>query len=239
MNWTNSGRTVVVLQPGYIPWLGFFDQMNRCDTFVYYDDVQFDKHGWRNRNRLKSPNGTHWLTVPVYHSGKGKQRICDVEVDNRQPWARKHIGTIRQFYADAPNLKDILRDLEELLTRQWDYLVDLDLATVDFVCGWLGLKRSVVRASEIDIEGTRSERLINICRYYDANKYLSGVSAKSYLDVEQFSDCGIDVQWHEYNHPTYSQQYGTFISHLSVLDLLLNCGSRSAEVLGIRERSCA
>src|SRR3989442_9456693 len=110
---STSHRTVAVLQPGYLPWLGFFDQMRRSDVFVYYDDVQFDKHGWRNRNRVKAPTGPHWLTVPVLHHGK--PRIKEVEIDERMPWARRHIGTIRQFYARATFLERYLGELDELL----------------------------------------------------------------------------------------------------------------------------
>lgn len=232
-----SDGTVVVLQPGYLPWLGFFDQMQRSDIFVYYDDVQFDKHGWRNRNRIKSPNGPHWLTVPVCHRGKDKPRICDVEIDNRQPWARKHLGTIRQFYASSPYLADFLPDLEALLSRQWDLLVDLDLAVIEQICVWLGLKPNTVRASEISVHGAQSDRLLNICQRYGACRYLSGDAAKDYLDVDQFRASGIDVEWHDYRHPTYTQLHGTFTPHLSVLDLLLNCGEGSADVLGFREGS--
>src|SRR5437667_10921821 len=104
-----ASRTVVVLQPGYLPWLGFFDQMIRSDVFVYHDDVKFDKHGWRNRNRVKSLSGApFWLTVPVRHHGLGWPRILDVQIDNRGAWARKHVGTIRQFYPRAPFLRRYL-----------------------------------------------------------------------------------------------------------------------------------
>ena len=110
--------TVVVLQPGYLPWLGFFDQMRRADVFVYYDDVQYDKHGWRNRNRIKTQDGPQWLTVPVRHGGQGFPRIIDVEIDGRTPWARKHVASVRQAYARAPFLQRYLPELEELLQRQ-------------------------------------------------------------------------------------------------------------------------
>src|SRR5712691_13506913 len=114
---STSPRTVAVLQPGYLPWLGFFDQMRRSDVFIYYDDVQFDKHGWRNRNRVKSPAGPHWLSVPVLHHGLGWPRIVDTLIDTKTRWARKHVGTLRQFYAKAPYLKRYLPELEEMLNR--------------------------------------------------------------------------------------------------------------------------
>ena len=227
-----TDRTLAVLQPGYLPWLGFFDQLQRADVFVLYDDVQFDKNGWRNRNRIKGPSGEpHWLTVPVRVNSL-TQRILDTEIDNRQPWARKHLGTIKQFYAKAPYLNRYLPELELLLTRRrWERLVDLDLAVIDLLRSWLGIERQIIRASELSIGGERSERLLNICRHFGAHHYLSGDAAKSYLDVESFTKHAIEVEWQEYHHPVYPQQHGPFVAFLSVLDLLLNCGDNSAAII--------
>lgn len=223
--------TVVILQPGYLPWLGFMDQVIRSDIFVYYDDVQFDKHGWRNRNRIKSPNGPRWLTVPVLNKGKFGQTNLEVEIDNRQPWAHKHIATTRQFYASAPHLKMYLPELEELLCSGWDNLVDLDLAVVNLICEWLHVKRKMVRSSELGISGTKSERLLKICQNFGATNYLSGDSAKDYLDVDLFAENGVSVEWQQFNHPVYPQLHGEFIPYLSVLDMLLNVGEKGFDLL--------
>jgi WbqC-like protein len=224
--------TLVVLQPGYLPWLGFFDQLRRADVFVHYDDVQFDKHGWRNRNRIKAPSGEpHWLTVPVRHAGLDWPRILDVAVDQRSPWARKHVGTIRQYYAGAPFLGRYLPALEELLHRPWERLVDLDLAVVALLCEWLGLPAPVHRSSALPAEGKKSERLLALCRHFRADRYLSGSAARSYLDVDLFAQHGIAVAWQDYRHPVYPQQHGAFVPQLSVLDLLLNCGDESARIV--------
>lgn len=220
----------MVLQPGYLPWLGFFDQMRRSDTFVYYDDVQFDKHGWRNRNRIKSPTGPHWLTVPVHREGMAQQ-IRDVKIDNRFPWARKHLGTIGQFYAQAPYLDRYLPELEALLQRRWECIVDLDVALVEMISAWLGLRPTTVRSSELGIKGEKSQRLLDICRHFGASRYLTGSAAHGYLDVDLFARQRIEVEWQSSKHPVYPQQHGEFISHLSVLDLLLNCGDESAAIL--------
>src|SRR5688500_843131 len=117
-------KTLAVLQPGYLPWLGYFDQMMRADVFVHYDDVQFDKHGWRNRNRIKTASGVAWLTVPVLHKGLGEQPIHEVSIHHDAPWQRKQIATIRQAYAHAPFLDRYLPELEQLLEQRWDLLVD-------------------------------------------------------------------------------------------------------------------
>lgn len=223
--------TVAVLQPGYLPWLGFFDQMIRCDVFVYYDDVQFDKHGWRNRNRIKTPSGPQWLTVPVLHTGRHGQPINETRIDDRLPWARKHVGSIRQNYAKAPYLADYLPDLEALLFRPWIFLVDLDLAVVDLMCRWFKIERRVERASELGIEGEKSGRLLEICKRFSADRYLSGDAAQDYLDLELFARHSVAVDWQSYRHPVYPQLHGEFMPYLSALDLVLNAGAESEIIL--------
>jgi hypothetical protein len=224
---TAAEITVVVLQPGYLPWLGFFDQLHRADVFVYYDDVQYDKHGWRNRNRIKTQTGPSWLTVPVRHGGRGFQQILDVEIDARTPWARKHVASIHQAYARAPFVARYLPVLEELLERRWERLVDLDIACAALMAEWFGLRRRIERSSTLAIEGSRSERLVNMCRHFGATKYLSGEAAKDYLDIQLFQQHGVRVEWQQYVHPTYPQLHGEFVPYLSALDLLFNCGDEA------------
>lgn len=224
--------TLAVLQPGYLPWLGFFDQMRRSDLFVIYDDVQYDKHSWRNRNRVKAASGEpFWLTVPVRHSGQGWPRILEVEIDARTAWGRKHVGTLRQFYARAPFLRRYLPELEEMLCRPWQRLVDLDLAVAGLLAGWLGLTTRTVRSSELGVPGEASDRLLALCKRFGARRYLTGDAARDYLDVGAFAREGVEVVWQEYVHPTYPQQHGAFVPYLSAVDLLLNCGDESAAVL--------
>jgi hypothetical protein len=218
---------VVVLQPGYLPWLGFFDQLRRADVFVYYDDVQYDKHGWRNRNRIKTQNGPLWLTVPVLRSGTAFPKILDVEIDRRAPWARKHLASVRQAYARAPFVDRYLPELDALLQREWTHLVDLDLACVDLLATWLHLQPRIERSSRLGINGERSERLVNICRHFGATTYVSGDAAEAYLDLALFARNGIAVEWQRYAHPVYPQQHGPFVPYLSALDLLLNCGDEA------------
>jgi len=219
--------TVVVLQPAYLPWLGFFDQLRRSDVFVYYDDVQYDKHGWRNRNRIKTHTGPLWLTVPIRHSGLGFPRILDVEIDRRTPWARKHVASIRQAYAGAPFIRRYMPEIEEVLNHPWERLVDLNLACAHMIAGWLGIVRRIERSSMLGIGGAQSQRLINICRHFGASEYVSGDAASDYLDVPLFNGSGITVTWQHFVHPVYPQLHGEFVPFLSALDLLLNCGDKS------------
>lgn len=204
--------------------------MRRSDVFVYYDDVQFDKHGWRNRNRIKTLEGPKWLTVPVRHSGLGWPLIKDVMIDGNA-WVRKHTGTLRQYYKDAPFADRYLPEFETLLREPRERLVDLDVATTAQLGKWLGIERPIVKTSELNIGGERSERLLNFCLHFGATTYLSGSAARDYLDVELFRSRGVNVVWQDYAHPTYPQLHGEFVPFLSVIDLLLNCGEDSARLL--------
>jgi WbqC-like protein family len=222
--------TLVVLQPSYLPWLGYFDQMSKADVFVWYDDVQYDKHGWRNRNRIKSPKGPLWLTVPVLHKGRALQPIDAVEIDNRLSWSRKHLRSLEQLYARAPFAGDVLPRLAEMLLRPWQRLVDLDIATTEWLASEFAIETPRYRASQMGVEGDRNTRLINFCRHFKATRYISGDAARAYLDVAQFAAAGIEVVWHAYQHPQYPQLHGEFIPYLSALDLLLNTGPAAREL---------
>jgi hypothetical protein len=225
--------TLVVLQPGYLPWLGFFDQLLRSDVFVYYDDVQFDKHGWRNRNRIKSVSGPLWLTVPILHTGRHGQKILEVEIDNRRPWAKKQLASISQSYAKAPFLSQYFPELEDALLHAPPLLAELDITLVALMSKWVGIQRRIERSSQLGIEGGQSDRLLNLCKHFDANRYISGDAAKDYLDVPMFAANGVTVEWQGYQHPTYPQLHGEFVPYLSALDLVLNVGPDS---LGILQR---
>jgi WbqC-like protein family len=223
--------TLAILQPGFLPWLGFFDQMIRSDVFVLYDDVQFDKHGWRNRNRIKTANGTAWLTVPMRHSGRQGQSIREAEIDNSRKWARKLVETVRQAYAGAPHREPYSLQFAQVLAEPGERLLDLDVRFINLISSWLDIRTQVVRSSDLGIEGSQSGRLIEICRHFGARRYLSGNAAKAYLDTELFDKACIEVVWQDYVHPRYRQLHGEFVPYLSALDLVLNMGPESPKVL--------
>jgi len=223
---------VVVLQPGYLPWIGFFKQMMESDIFVYYDDVQFDKHGWRNRNRVKTASGVQWISVPVRHKNLGKPLINEVLIDNSKIWRKKHIELIRQSYSKSPYINKYLPDLEGLLMSQdWEFLVDLNLSIVDLICEWLSIEVNIKRSSEIEVYGGKNTRIINICNRYNADVYLSGDAAKEYLDVGLFESNNIKVEWNNYKPIRYKQLYGEFVPNLSIIDLLFNMGESSIDFI--------
>jgi hypothetical protein len=220
-----------ILQPGYLPWLGFFEQMHRSDIFVLYDDVQYDKEGWRNRNRIKTPNGIQWLTVPVLLKSSEKPLILDVSINNKTNWRKKHLASIRQNYSKAPFFKEFIGVFEETYERDWECLLDIDMHFIRVLAECLGLgHKKIVRSSKLDIQGGRIERLIKICEIFGADVFYEGASGKNYIDEGDFLARGIKIEFQNFNHPEYRQLYGDFTPNLSVIDLLFNHG---AESLGI------
>ncbi|MCI0411075.1 MAG: WbqC family protein, partial [Acidobacteria bacterium] len=226
-----SHLKVAILQPSYLPWLGYFDQMRRVDVFVHYDDVQYDRDSWRNRNRIRTQQGWQWLTVPVRLGGRFGSSICEVEVDNRSDWARKHLLSLEQAYARARYVKQYLPRLESILSRKWERLVELNLALTAELASTLGLRAETRRSSGLQSRGSRTERLVAICRELGATHYLTGDAAKSYLDEPAFAQAGITVEYQSYRHPAYPQLHGGFIPYLSVVDLIFNCGPESLPML--------
>jgi hypothetical protein len=227
----NSRRTVGILQPGYLPWLGFFEQLYRSDVFVIYDDVQYEKGGWRNRNRIKAPNGVLWLTVPVLLKGKGLSLIKDVTINSSENWQKKHIKTITQNYQKAKYFEAYANPLFDILNRSYTYLIDLDLALIDWLREQLGITTPMLLASEIGISGTSERRLIDIIKFLEGDHFYEGSAGRNYLDLQLFEDAGISVTFQDYQHPRYQQLHGDFVSHLSIIDLLFNCGSQSQSIL--------
>ena len=222
---------LVVLQPSFLPWLGHLDQYDWADVFVLYDDTQYDKNGWRNRNRIMTPNGVNWVTVPVKTKGLNKPLNTEVPINNQSNWQKKMIASLRQSYSKTPHFGDYFPGLEEILSRPYELLVDLNIDTLRWLTESLGLPWKVVRSSELDIPGRKTERLVAICEKFKATDYLTGDAARDYLDEQQFENIGVKVHWHGYEHPVYDQGNEEFVPYLSVVDLLFREGPRSLEIL--------
>lgn len=221
-----------ILQPGYLPWLGFFEQMYRADLFVIYDDVQYDKEGWRNRNRIKTANGIQWLTVPVLLKSVENPPIVDVMIDNKVNWRKKHFTAVQQNYSKAPYFKNYIDIFQEAYARDWKYLVDIDMYFIYKLAECFGMAdKKIVRSSTCNIVGDRIERLINICKFFSADTFYEGAAGKNYIDQQVFLNEGIEVQFQNYQHPTYQQLYGDFMPNLSVIDLLFNHGPKSVGII--------
>ncbi|MBN1880356.1 WbqC family protein [bacterium] len=222
-----------ILQPGYFPWLGFFNQMACSDVFVYLDDVQFDRRGWRNRNRIKGPDGPIWLTVPVVQRGKFEQLLTETRIDNSQKWAFKHLKTIEFNYRTAPCFQDYFPELQQIITTSTEYLVDLDIALIEAHLRWLGLTGvRTMRASSLPVKNMdKTGRLVEICRLSGITDYISGPLCRNYLELNQFSESGIQVYLHDYHHPVYRQLHGEFVPFMGTIDLIMNEGPNSTGIL--------
>jgi len=222
----------VILQPGYLPWIGFFDLAAKSDIFVILDCVQYDKRSWRNRNRIRTPDGWQWLTVPVITKGRYLQRIDETRIDNTKNWAQKHLTAIATHYSRSPYFADYFGLLEEVLRRDWEYLLELDMRLIRALDDAFGLGTNYVMASSLSPSGRKMELLIDICKKVGANRYLNGDTGRAYLREEPFEQNGIALEFHNYTHPVYRQCYDGFVSHMSAIDLLFNYGRRSREFIG-------
>jgi hypothetical protein len=219
-------KTIAIVQSNYVPWKGYFDMIRAVDEFILYDDVQYTRRDWRNRNRIKTPAGTQWLTIPVDVKGKYLQKIKDTRVSDRD-WARRHWQCLRCSYGRAPffnAFKDRLEAFYLNETSQW--LSDINRELIQLVCSLLRVTTQIRSSSDFRLtESEPSLRLLEICRQSAANEYLSGPAARDYLDVSRFEQVGTRVRWMDYaGYPPYVQMHGSFEHAVSVLDLLFMTG---------------
>lgn len=221
---------ISIHQPQYLPWLGYFEKIDRSDTFVFLDNVQFKKNEWQNRNKIKTAEGWQWLTVPVLHNFG--QRIHEVKINNTVQWKRKHLSALLTNYSKAPFFSDYFEFFKSTFAAEWEFLTDFNIHVTRYLTEVLGLSgKQFVKASEFELRRGNTNRLIDICKKMGGDVYLSGKDGAKYLDLSKFEEEKIDVIFQEYKHPMYSQLYGEFEPFLSVLDLLFNCGPDSLLIL--------
>lgn len=220
---------LVILQPFYLPYGGVFELARLADVFVYYDDVQFVPQNWQVRNRIKVAGGTQWLTVPVQR--RHGQLINEARAVTTSNWTRKHHNAIELAYAKAPHSASLAPFLKEMYERDWENLVDVNITAFELLADLLGVQAEFRRSSELALPGRGSDRVLAYCRELGATSYLSGPSARDYLDEASFSEAGIALEYHRFEPPTYSQVHGPFVPGLSVIDLIANEGPAATEIL--------
>lgn len=216
---------VAIIQSSYVPWKGFFDLIGRCDEYVIYDSAQYVKRHWHNRNRIKTANGVHWLTIPVITKGHFEQSIDEVEIEKR--WADKHWRAIELAYGRAAFFDRYAATVKGWYERADDQarLTDVNEIFLRGIAGLLGLKTRIVRDQAYPAAGAKTERLLGIARATGADHYLSGPSAQEYFDESLFTAAGITPEWMSYRgYPEYPQLHGGFEHGVSALDLLFNTG---------------
>ncbi len=225
-------KTVAIMQPTYLPWLGYFDLMDQSDVFVWLDSVQFEKRSWQQRNRIKTSAGEQWLTVPVLSKGKFDQKICVVEIDKQRNFSKQHVKALELAYIKSKYFNKYFSKLKLILTRPHKLLVDLNLELIRWLADELGLSPFFLRSSELNVTGKRAELLVNICKTVAASKYISPIGAADYLKTGNvFTNQGIEFAYHQYRHPVYEQLYDEFLPFMSVIDLLFSQGENSLTII--------
>ncbi len=221
---------LAIIQPSYIPWRGYFHQIYKADVFLFYDDVQYDKHGWRNRNRVKTANGTIWLTIPVAARGNVVERtpINEIRCASKD-WKRKHWATLRQAYARAPYFERYAPSLESFYARDESRLAELTIELTGMLARELGIARTrLVRSSGLKgIEGAGTDRLIALLGALGADHFISGPSARSYIDEQKLDAAGVTLEYMRYDYPEYEQLHPPYDPYVSILDLLFMQGERA------------
>ncbi len=225
-------KRVAILQSNYIPWKGYFDLIGLSDEFVLYDEVQYTKNDWRNRNRIKTPQGVQWLTIPVSHSGRFGQRIDEVHATDSR-WRARHWRSLLQSYGASPYFAEYRNTVEELyLGSEETRLSVINRSFIEALCSALGISTRISWSSDHSGEGDRIERLIGLCRALDAEIYLSGPAARAYLDESAFARAGIELEYMDYTgYPEYAQPFPPFEHAVSILDLLFSNGPQAARYL--------
>jgi hypothetical protein len=227
--------TVAIQQPTYLPWLGYFEQIARSDVFVFLNCVQFERHSWQNRNRLRTVAGQpYFLTVPIERAPL-ETLIRDVSILRRnQTWVRKHLLSMQASLRHAPYYEKIRPIVERWIVHDVSLLADMNIALITDFVRLLGLKTKLVLASDLGVTGSKTDLVIDICRALNADHYYSAAGSAEYLDTARFAEHGMTVAFQDWAHPQYHQVGAGFVSHLSIVDALMNVGAdETRRMLGI------
>lgn len=230
------GKTIYIMQSNYIPWKGLFDALDQADVYVIYDQVQYTKQDWRNRNLIKTAHGLQWLTIPVKHKSLD-QPIESITEANRI-WRKKHLKAIALNYAKAPHFEEIYQLIEPLYQIETELLTDINVTFLKAISNYLGIEIEMIRVSNWDLPEDRTKRLVHICHELKGERYLSGPAAKNYLEPRLFEEAAIDLEFISYKgYPEYPQLFEGFEHGVSIIDLLMNTGPKAIDYIRNKERS--
>jgi hypothetical protein len=225
-------KKVAILQSNYIPWKGYFDMIASVDEFILYDDMQFTRRDWRNRNQIKTPQGVKWLTIPVQVKGKYHQSIYETEIDGSD-WASSHWKALVQNYSRSPFFSEIAIWLEPIyLSEKFTHISQLNKRLIKAICKYLGISTKISNSCDYILLDGKSERLVDLCLQAGGNEYVSGPSAKDYINEDVFATKRVNLIWFDYvDYKQYPQLWGDFVHRISILDLLFNCGSNAQQYM--------
>ncbi len=226
------GTVLAAHQPNYIPWLGYFYKMLKCDVFILSDNVQYTDASYINRNLIKTPSGSKWLTVNVATKGAYGQLIKEVKINNALNWNVKHWKMIHQYYSRSPHFPEYENELRWVYQKHWDNLAELNETLIKICCKALNINHvTFIKGSSLNTTSKGTDQIIDECRAVGADTYLSGYGASNYMDEEKFKKAGITLKYYDFQHPVYRQLWGDFIPNLSILDLLFNAGKKASSIL--------
>jgi hypothetical protein len=220
-------KKVAIIQSNYIPWKGYFDMIAAVDEFILYDDMQYTRRDWRNRNLIKTPQGVQWLTVPVRVKGKYLQTIRETEIEGSD-WTAAHWKTLTQNYRRAKYFEEVAMLIRPLYHHQYSHISVLNRTFIEIVCSYLGIRTKISNSWDYELVDGKTERLLDLCQQAGGTEYISGPAAKDYIEDKFFSDAGIKLAWFDYvDYQEYPQLWGKFTHSVSILDLLFNCGKEA------------
>jgi hypothetical protein len=224
--------TALITQSNYIPWKGYFDNIAKADVFVVYDDAQYTRRDWRNRNFIKTSIGLQWLTIPVEVKRKYDQKISETLIADKN-WQKKHLQVLKHNYAKTTCFKEMIDWAEEIyMTATNPSLSATNVHFLKNICQFLGIKTTFVDSSIFEIKGGRTEKLVNICTTLGATEYITGPLAKNYMDESLFFDKGINIAYTDYGwYQEYPQLFPPFQHHVSIFDLIFNCGATAKKYM--------
>ena len=221
--------TISIHQPVYLPWLGFIEKVISSEKFVFLDDVQFEKNGFQNRNKIRTYDGEMWLTVPV--KVKSQTLLKDVKINYSVDWINKHKKSIIQNYKKAEFFDNYWLELEKIYDEKNEYLVELNIEIIKFLFNKLKIKTKTLFSSELHISDKGSNRILEICKILNADRYISGISGKKYLLIDDFERQKIKLEFQNFQHPTYEQVFDPFYPNMAMIDLLFNEGDNALKII--------
>jgi len=222
-------KIVSIRQPGYLPYLGFFKKIQSVDEFIFLDDVQYSRGDWDNRNKIRTTEGSLWLTVPILNNSK--KLLNEVKIDNSTNWIYKHKSAIKYNYKNTPFFNQYWDNIEEILDKSYTKLFELNIELINYFISVLKIKTKIIFSSDLNLNSVGSEKILDICKVCNAQTYLSGELGTNYLNENIFKKERVEVIFEKFIHPTYLQKYEKFIPNMSIIDLLFNEGENSINIL--------
>lgn len=232
-----SQKVISIRQPVYLPALVYFDLLLQSDIHVIYDNVQYERRHYGNRNRIRNsshPQGWQWLSIPIIQKGKVNQLYSETQIDNKIPWAKQHWKAIISNYSKTPYFKKYSAFFEDIYKKEWNRLVDLNFAITKFILNELEINTKIVLASQLKTKRNfknKNDRLIEIVRELKGTTYLTVMGTKDYIDSKKFRQQNTNLVWHNFSHPKYKQLHGQFVPWMSSIDLLFNHGKKSINLI--------